>query len=46
MIFIIYLFSGYVMVFSLEQESDSSNMEAIHIGNMKMSSLMEIKASE
>lgn len=34
------------MVFSLEQESDSSNVETIHINNMKISSLMDIKSSE
>lgn len=35
--------TGYVMVFSLEQESDSYNMEIIYISNMKLSSVIEIK---
>lgn len=46
LLFIIYFFSGYVMVFSLEQESDSSNVETIHISNMKMKPLMDMKTSE
>lgn len=42
MLFIIYVFSGYVMVFSLEQESDFYNMEIIYISTMKLSSVIEI----
>ncbi|OXB61760.1 hypothetical protein ASZ78_002325 [Callipepla squamata] len=37
--------SGYVMVFSLEQESDSSDVERIHI-SIEIISQMEIKTSE
>lgn len=43
MLFIIYVFSGYVMVFSLEQESDFYNTEIIYISTTKLSSVIEIK---
>lgn len=42
MLFVICVFSGYVMVFSLEQESDFYNMEIIYISTMKLSSVIEI----